>query len=136
MIGDELGVEQGKTAGAQPGDEVDQRDLRGVARAVEHALAEEDAGEADPVKTADQRLAIIDLDGMAMPALEQGTIELADAGIDPGPGAAGLGLGAAIDHRGEVAVAYDTKAVGAHRADEPRRHVEALDRQGGPGPRA
>src|SRR5207249_5176256 len=40
MIGDELGIEQDKPAGAQPGDEVDQGDLRGVAGAVEHALAE------------------------------------------------------------------------------------------------
>src|SRR5439155_27340510 len=89
MIGDELGVEQDKTARPEPGDEVDQRDLRGVARAVEHALAEEGAGEADPIETSDQRLAIVDLDGVAMPGPEPRAIELADAGVDPGPGAAG-----------------------------------------------
>src|SRR5260370_41917092 len=84
MIGDELAVEQDKTARPQPGDEVDQRDLRGVPRAVEHALTEEGAGAADPIETADQRLAIVDLDGVAMPALEQGAIQLTDADVDPG----------------------------------------------------
>ena len=47
-----------------------QRDLGGVARAVEHALAEEGAAERDAVEPADQLVAVIDLDGVAMAALD------------------------------------------------------------------
>ena len=39
--GGELGVEQPEPAGPEPRHEVDQRDLRGVPLAAEHALAEE-----------------------------------------------------------------------------------------------
>ena len=41
MLGEELRVEQAKAAGAQAGKKMDERDLGGVAGAVEHALAEE-----------------------------------------------------------------------------------------------
>ena len=99
---------------------------------MEHALAEKGAGQADPIKPADERIGVIDLDRVTMPALEQGAIELADSGVDPGPAAAGLGLGAAIDDGVEIAVAHDAKAPAAQRAGEPRRHVEALERQDAP----
>src|SRR3546814_20469324 len=52
--GDELRVDEGEAAGTQPGDEMDERDLAGVAGAAEHAFAEEDAAQRDPVETADQ----------------------------------------------------------------------------------
>src|SRR5450759_1876193 len=61
VIGDVLGVEQPVAAGAQARDQIHQRDLGGVARAVEHTLAEEGAAERDAVKPAHQRSPIIDL---------------------------------------------------------------------------
>ena len=76
MVGHELGVEQAEAAGLQPRDEMHERDLGGVARAVEHALAEEGAAEADAVEPADQRVAVVDLDRVAMADVEQVAIEL------------------------------------------------------------
>ncbi len=54
VIGDKLRVEQPVAAGNEPRDQMHQRDLRGVARAVEHAFAEEHAAERNAVETADQ----------------------------------------------------------------------------------
>ena len=84
MVGDELGVEQLEAAGLEARHQMHQRDLRGVARAVEHALAEEGAAERDAVKPADQLALEIDLDAVAVPALVQLAIEAADALVDPG----------------------------------------------------
>src|SRR5215467_15854060 len=127
MIGDELGVEQPEPARAQPCHQMHQRDLRSVARPVEHALAEEGAAQAHAVESADQRVAVIDLDRVAMADTVQAEIEIADAPVDPGAGAAGLRLGAAVDHRGEVAVADDGETVRAYRARKPARHVEPVE---------
>src|SRR5665213_3787624 len=104
-----------------------QRDLGGVARAVKHALAEEGTAERDAVKPAHQRVAVVHLDGMAMTALEQATIDLADAFVDPGAVAVGLGLGAAVDHRVEIAVDPDRERRAAYGAREPRRQMKALE---------
>ena len=49
-----LHVEQRRAASSQPVDEVDQRDLRRVGRAVEHRLAGEQAADPDAVQPADQ----------------------------------------------------------------------------------
>ena len=54
MLGRELRVQQGEPAVDQPGDQMDQCDLAGVARAAEHALAEEGGPERHAVKPADQ----------------------------------------------------------------------------------
>ncbi len=105
VIGEELRVEQLDSRRPQPRDEMHQRDLRGIARAMEHALAEERAPEAHAVKPADQRVAVIDLDGVAMADVEQPAIELADRRVDPGARALRAGLRAAVDHGGEIAVA-------------------------------
>ena len=94
MIGDVLRVEQAIAAGAQPRHQMHQRNFRGVARAVEHALAEEGAAERDAIEPAGQLIAVIDFDGMAMAVLVEAAINLADAAVDPGAGAVGL-LGSA-----------------------------------------
>src|SRR4051794_17555283 len=101
MVGDELGVKQAVATGLEPRHQMYQSDLRCVARAVEHALAEEHRAERHAIKTADQLIAIIDLDAMAMPVLVQPAIQRPDALIDPGAGAAGNRFGAARDHRVE-----------------------------------
>ncbi len=79
MLGHELGVEQAEAAGPQPRHEVDERDLRGVALAVEHALAEEGAAEPHAVEAADQPAVAPDLDRVAVAEVEQLAVEAADA---------------------------------------------------------
>ena len=104
MVGDELGVEQPVMAGLEPRHQMHERDLRSVARAVEHALAEKGAAETDAIEAADQLLAVIDLDGVAVAALVELAIEIADAGVDPGARASRLRLRAAVDDGIEIAI--------------------------------
>jgi len=66
MSGDELRVEQGEAAIFEPRHQIDQRDLAGVARFREHALAEERPAEMDAVKPAGERSVLPHLDRMAM----------------------------------------------------------------------
>src|SRR6185437_4352473 len=98
------------------------------ARAMEHALAEESAAEAHAVEPADERVPVIGLHRVAVPDAIEAEIEVADTPVDPGASASGLGLGAAVDHRLEVAVAHDRELLGAHRAGEPARDVESVER--------
>ena len=84
MVGDELGVEQRETAGAQPGDQRDQRELRRVAVPAEHALAEEGAAEADAVKPADKLAVLLDLHRVGVAEPVQLAIEPGDPAVDPG----------------------------------------------------
>ena len=128
MVGDILRVAQLEAAGAQPRDEMHQRYLRGVGDAVKHALAKVGAAERDAVKTADQMIAVIDLNGVAMADVEERAIDLADTRIDPGLVAFRRGLGAAVDHRIEVAVDINGQRRRAHGAGEARRHMEPVER--------
>ena len=63
-----------------------------------------------------------------MAALMKLAIEGADARVDPGARAAGPGFRAGLDHGVEVAVDGNGETIGAHRADQPRRHVKAIER--------
>ena len=128
MIGHELRIEELESAGLETRDEVHERDLGSVARAVEHALAEERATERDAVKTADEGFAVVDFEAVAMTPVVQLAIEHADARVDPRARAAGAGLGAALKHRVEVAVDGDGEAVRAHGAGEAGRQVKAIER--------
>src|SRR5262249_12341806 len=128
VISYKLRVEQLESAGLEAGDEGHERDLGSVALAGEHALAEGRAAERDVVSTADKGFALVDFEAVAMAALVELAIERADARVDPGARAAGAGLGAALEHRVEVAVDGDGETVGAHGADEAARHVKAIER--------
>src|SRR6202008_931278 len=128
VVGDELGVEQLEAAGAQARDKVHERDLGGIAPAVEHALAEEGAAQRDPVEPAGERLAVIDFEAVAVTALVELAIERADARIDPGARPAGLGFGATREHAVEVAVDRDGVAIAAHGAREPAGDMKAIER--------
>src|SRR5262245_23853133 len=77
VSGDELGMEQSVAAGLEARHQMHQRDLRSVARAVEHAFAEEGAAERDAVEAADQSLAVIDFEAVAVPPLVELAIEQA-----------------------------------------------------------
>ena len=61
-----------------------ERNFRGITGTVEHALAEKRASETDAVEPADQFVAVIDLDGVAVTPLVKLSVEIANAGIDPG----------------------------------------------------
>src|ERR1700675_461232 len=87
MLGDELRVEQPVMAGLQPRHQMHQRNLGSVAGAVKHAFAEKRASETDAVKPADQFPAVIDLDRMTVAALVEFSIQVMNAGVDPGPAA-------------------------------------------------
>ena len=128
MIGDELGVEQQEAAGTQPRHQMHQRHLRGVARAVEHALAEECPAQAHAVEAPGQDAVLVGFDAVAMPNVIELLIERADARVDPGARPARLRLGAAIEHALEVAVDRDAEAVRAHGAGEPGGDVEGFQR--------
>src|SRR5215203_7098734 len=99
-----------------------------IAYAMEHAFAEEHAAERDAVETADKHPTVVNFDAVAMTAVVQLAIEITDAVIDPGALAAVLRLGAAVDYALEVAVNRDRESVGAHRAGEPGRDMEAVKR--------
>ena len=80
MLGDELRVEQREAAAFEPRHEMDQRDLRGVALAVEHALAEEGGAEPHAVEPADQPPVPVGLDGVAMAEVEELAVERGGCG--------------------------------------------------------
>src|SRR5690606_23750671 len=113
-------------------DEMNQRDLGGVAFPVEHALAEERTAEPDTVEPADKLAVTPGFDGMAMPDLVQPAVELADPPVDPGSRTPGRGLGAAVDHGPEVAVDEHLEPVGADGAGEPLRQMEPVERYQAP----
>ena len=128
VIGDILGVEQPVSAGAQARHQMHQRDLRCVAGAMEHALAEEGAAERNAIETADQRIAVIDFDAVGMPVVVEAAVDLADAAVDPGFGAVLLGFGAALDRAVEIPVDPDGIGRRAHGARQPRGDVKAIER--------
>src|SRR5262249_56126562 len=107
MRGHILCVKQAIAASSEARDKMDQRDLGCIACAVKHALAKESATERHPVKPANEHLAIIDFDRVAMAALEQRAVDAADAGIDPNAGPVLLRLGTTFDHPLEIAIHID-----------------------------
>src|SRR6185369_6996745 len=85
VVGYELRVEQTVVSGLEAGGKMHEGDLRSIARAVKHALAEEGAAEAYAVEAAHEFGALIHFDGMAVAAVVELTIEAADADVDPRP---------------------------------------------------
>ena len=73
-------------ARAQPLDERDERNLRGVGLAVEHRLAEERAAERDAVEPAHQPIAVPRLDRVRDPRLVKRGVALDDLLVDPRSG--------------------------------------------------
>src|SRR5688572_32036405 len=105
-----------------------ERHLRGVALAVEHALAKEGGAERHPVETADEPAVPIHLDRVAMAEVEQLAVKPADAGVDPGLVAVAARLGATGDDGVEVPVDPDLERVGAQGAGKAPRHVKTVER--------
>src|SRR4029079_10237627 len=108
-------VEQAIAARSQARDKVHERDLRSIARTVKHALTEKRTAKRYAIETADQFVAVIDLDRMAMTALEQGAIDASYAGIDPGSRTVLFRFGAAFDHCIEIAIDMAGPCLGGQR---------------------
>src|SRR5262245_17642014 len=102
MVGDELRVEQREAAPDQPGAQVNERHLAGVALQREHALAEEGAVEGHAVEASDQLAPGPGLDRVAVPRLEKIAVERPDLGVDPGGAPARSRRRTARDHALEV----------------------------------
>src|SRR5262249_50585452 len=128
VIGDKLRVEQLEAAGLQPRGEVYERDLGSVARAMENALAEERAAKRDAVKAADEDVALVHFKRVTVTPLVELTIEHANAAVDPGARPARARLGAAFEHRIEVAIDGHRETVRANRAGKSLRHVKPIER--------
>src|SRR6266851_3861629 len=128
MVGDELRIEQDEATRFQPGYQMDERDLGGVACPMKHAVPEEGAADTDAIESTHQFGPVIDLDGMAVTDPIEPAIEIADAPVDPGARAPGLRFRAAVDHGLEVAIGRHREALGAYRAGEPGGHVEPVER--------
>src|SRR5262249_6252701 len=105
MLGNVLRVEQFEAAGDQPRHKMHERHLRGVAHAVEHALSEEGASKPHAVESADQSTVLPDFAAVSVAERMQSAIEVADALVDPGVLAPGLGCGAACNDRVECRAA-------------------------------
>src|ERR1700722_3378060 len=95
---------------------------------MKHALAEERPAEADAVEAADQRLAVINLDAMAVAALVELAIEIANTDVDPGSAAARHRFGAAVDDCVEIAIGDHREPVGTHGAGKTVRNVKTIER--------
>src|SRR6516225_12026997 len=128
MIGDKLRVQQAIAAHLEPGDQMHQRDFGSITRAVKHAFAEKCAAEADPVKTADQAFAVVNLDGVTIAALVELAIESANAAVDPGAAPPRLRLRAAVDHRVEVPINDHREMGGTDRARQSAGKVKPIQR--------
>lgn len=128
MVGDELAIEQGETAGAKPRHQPGQRDLGCVPRSTEHAFAEEGATQANTIDTADQCAALPHLDAVGAAEPVEVGHGVGDRRIDPRL----RPVRATFEHAGEVAVASDRELTGAHSPRERSRHMEALQWQDRP----
>src|SRR5215831_15082491 len=127
VIGHKLRVEQTVSPGLEPRDQMNERDLGCIPRAMKHAFSEECPSEADAIQAADQLLAVVHLDGMTIAALIELAVERANSPVDPGTGASRHRFGAAIEHRLKIAIDHDAEAIRPHRARKPAGNVEAIE---------
>jgi hypothetical protein len=86
---------------------VHQRDFAGIARAAEHALAEERTAQRDTVEAANQLVVLVDLDAMGVTEAMKRDVELAYAFVDPTIRTAGARGGAPIDDLGKGRIDHD-----------------------------
>src|SRR5262249_15768222 len=94
---------------------------------MKHAFAEKSAAERDAIEAADKLLIRIDLDGVAVSALEQRAVDATDARIDPCASAIRLGFGAAIDHAVKITINVDGPGCRTHSSRQSRGNVETVE---------
>src|SRR5262249_748888 len=80
------------------------------------------------VKPADERIALVNLNAMAMPTLIELAIKQPDPGVDPGARATRRRLRAPVENAVEVAVDGDRETIRSHRAGERGRDMKAIKR--------
>lgn len=107
---------------------MDQRHLRGVPLAREHAFSEKGAVQGDAVEAADEALALPAFEAVGEAKLVKLHVQPLDGAVDPGLGAARACFGAGQDHLVEGAVGADLEEIGAHRAGQAAGHVERVQR--------
>lgn len=129
MRGDELAIEQFPAAGAEPRDEVRQRDLRRVTRAADHRFAEKGAPERHPVEPARKLAVQPAFDAMRVAELEQPVVARPDDGVDPRRRPVVGGRGAQRDHVGKGGIGRDAKAVRHDDFFQAVRQVKVVERQ-------
>src|SRR5262245_62083498 len=98
---------------------MDQRHLRGVALAAEHALSEEGGAYRHAIEAADQLAVVPAFDAVGVAACEQLAIKGEDRLVDPAFGMTRPGLGAGAHGFSEGGVGADLENAAAHCTGEP-----------------
>jgi len=129
MFGQELAIQELEPADFQACDEVGERDLGCVARAAEHALAEEGGAQPHAIQAADELIVLPGLDRMGVTASVQFGISCLDIGIDPCIGTARGRFGAVRDDVAKRFIDRDGIAIGPDRLGERMREMEAVEGQ-------
>src|SRR5262249_46058606 len=127
VIGNELSVKQLETSRTQPCHQMHECHLGRIARAVEHAFAEERAAQGDPIESADQRRALVDFEAMAVPPFVELAVKHVNAPVDPSARASRPGLRAGVKHAVEIAIDRYGETIRADRAHKPGRNMEAVE---------
>ena len=131
MLGHELAVEQAEAALDQPRHEMDQRHLRGIALAAEHALAEERRPDRHAVEAADQLARRAGIRRCAHGRARcSSRVEVDDRLVDPGLGMARPRLGAGAHDVGEGRCRRGPRRSPVRKLRASRcGQVEAVERQ-------
>ena len=123
----ELGVEQAKSAGVEPRDQMNQRHLAGIALAREHRLAEKGPTEPDAIEPADQTPMSPGFDRVAAAEPVELRVQRADAAIDPGVRPPERLGGAAVDDLAEFRVDPDLVGGAADRLAQAATDMELIE---------
>jgi len=128
MFGQELGVEQLESAELEARHQMDERNLAGVGLAREHALAEERAAQPHAVKPADQAAFAPAFERMGVVAGVQRGVEAQDFVVDPGLLRSGAARRRPASRR-RTRCRGDDEFIAAHRARQPLRDMEGVQRE-------
>lgn len=129
MRGQKLRVQQHKPPEPQPRHQMRQRQLRCVALARDHALAEKCPADRQPIKPANQRAVPPYFDAVSMAALVEFDEKSLDSGIDPGFRPSWRRCRAGGDQRRKISVGDDLAGRRPQRAGQSPRQMECLEWQ-------
>jgi len=127
--GEELAIEQGKAAGAQPRDQPGQRDLRCIGDAADHRFAEERPAQRKAVEPADELIAVPHLDRMGVALMVQRDEGGFDLAVDPRFLAVRRRFGAQRDDSFERGVGGHAETIAHQRPAQRMRQAEPVERQ-------
>jgi len=127
MIGQELRIEQLKTAADETPDQMNEGHLAGIPLAGKHALAEERAAHRNAIEAAHKLSLAPAFDGMGIALSMQFAVNPPDIAVDPGFRPSRSGFGTSRDHRVERGIRSYFKAVAPNRAGEAPGHMELIE---------